>query len=275
MDHKPISWDEVPVVITKEQLWKLCHISKNTARILLQSGKIPCIYSGGKTRCYKILKKDAITYIANRDVFPEYYAVSDGSYATSSRHRISSARIREIKEDMHDYFAYLLRKYPDVLGNEMISSITGYSKTAINNWCKEGYLRHFVVKSRNIQLSRPILVIANLGRWNGHFPGYKEITSGNIRDCLYSDTDYSTWYVDKLGDLRCDAVHHDGTNHYLYRTYKDGVSDEQINRLKKKIYNGIATRTDITRLTNRLGDEIGKVYGWKFPTRQLQKQQER
>lgn len=45
--------------------------------------------------------------------------------------------------------------------------------------------------------------------------GYKEIPSGNIRDCLYSDTDYSTWYVDRLGDLRCDAIHHDGTNFYL------------------------------------------------------------
>lgn len=127
----------------------------------------------------------------------------------------------------------------------------------------------------NIQLSRPILVIADLGRWNGRFPGYKEITSGNIHDCLYSDTDYSTWYVDKLGDLRCDAVHHDGTNHYLYRAYKDGVSEEQIDRLKEKIYHGIAARADITRLTNRLGDEIGKVYGWDFPKRQPQKQQER
>lgn len=117
----------------------------------------------------------------------------------------------------------------------------------------------------NIQLARPILVIADLGRWNGRFLGFKEISSGNIRDCLYSDTDYSTWYVDKLGDLRCDAVHHDGTNHYLYRTYKDGVSGEQIRRLKEKIYTGIVTRGDITRMTRRLGDEIGKVYGWDFP----------
>ena len=123
----------------------------------------------------------------------------------------------------------------------------------------------------NIQLSRPILVIADLGRWNGRFSGYKEIPSGNIRDCLYSDTDYTTWYVDKLGDLRCDAVHHDGTNHYLYRTYKDGVSDEQIENLKGKIYNGIADREDITRITSRLGDEIGKVYGWDFPQRQPQR----
>lgn len=127
----------------------------------------------------------------------------------------------------------------------------------------------------NIQFSRPILVIADLGRWNGRFPGYKEIASGNIRDCLYSDTDYSTWYVDKLGDLRCDAVHHDGTNHYLYRTYKDGVSEEQIDRLKEKIYRGAATRADINRLTNRLGDEIAKVYGWELSVRHPQKAQER
>ncbi|MBR5090537.1 MAG: hypothetical protein IK093_13995 [Ruminiclostridium sp.] len=117
----------------------------------------------------------------------------------------------------------------------------------------------------NIQLSRPILIIGDLGLWNGRFSGYKEIESGNIRDCLYSDTDYSTWFVDKNGDLRCDAVHHDGTNHYLYRAYKDGVSDEQIENLKWKIYEGKATRTDITRITRRLGDEIGKVYGWEFP----------
>ena len=63
-----------------------------------------------------------------------------------------------------------------------------------------------------VQLSQPILVVGDLGLWNGRRMGYKEIPSGNIRDCLYSDTDYSTWYVDRLGDLRCDAIHHDGTN---------------------------------------------------------------
>jgi hypothetical protein len=120
----------------------------------------------------------------------------------------------------------------------------------------------------NIPLSRPIIVIADLGLWYGRRQGYKEIESGNIRDCLYDDNDYVTWFVDKNGDLRCDSIHHDGTNHYLYRTYKDGVSDEQIENLKRKIYNGQATRKDITRITRRLGDEIGKVYGWEFPQRQ-------
>ena len=120
----------------------------------------------------------------------------------------------------------------------------------------------------NIQLSQPILVIADLGLWNGRRMGYKEIPSGNIRDCLSGGYDYTTWYVDKKGDFRCDDIHHDGINHYLYRVYKDGVSEYQKDRLKEKLYEGTATRSDVTRITRRLGDEIGKVYGWEFPTRQ-------
>ena len=120
----------------------------------------------------------------------------------------------------------------------------------------------------NIQLSQPILVIADLGLWTGRHSGYKEILSGNIRDCLYSENDYTTWYVDKDGDFRCDDVHHDGTNHYLYRVFKDSASDVQREDLLDKIYRGIATPTDIDRVTRRLGDEIGKVYGWDFPKRE-------
>lgn len=118
----------------------------------------------------------------------------------------------------------------------------------------------------NIQLFAPILVIADIGRWDGRYSGYSEIKSGNIQDCLYSSSDYATWYVDRLGDLRCDAIHHGGTNHYLYRVYKSGVTEMQIERLKGKLYDGTATRIDITRITKRLGDAIGKVYGWSFPS---------
>ena len=37
----------------------------------------------------------------------------------------------------------------------------------------------------NVQLSQPILVVGDLGLWNGRRMGYKEIPSGNIRDCLW------------------------------------------------------------------------------------------
>ena len=47
--------------------------------------------------------------------------------------------------------------------------------------------------------------------------------------------------------------------------YKPGATEAQIERLKEKIYDGVATRADIERVTKRLGDDIGKVYGWEFP----------
>lgn len=130
-------------------------------------------------------------------------------------------------------------------------------------------------RNLDIQLSQPIIVIGDLGRWNGRVTGYKMIDSGNIRDCLYADTDYTEWYVDKYGDLRADAVHHDGTNHYLYRVFKDGVTDKQIENLQDKIYNGKATRADITRVTKRLGDDIAGVYGFPIPKQRQTNEQAR
>ena len=157
--------------------------------------------------------------------------------------------------DLDDWRTALLEDHPDAAESELYQMMYD-----LNN----DYLADERI-NLNIQLGRPILVIGDIERWNGRVPGYKEIQSGNIRDCLYSDTDYSTWYVDRKGDLRCDAIHHDGSNHYLYRAYKPGATEAQIERLKEKIYDGVATRADIARVTQRLGDEIGKVYGWNFP----------
>ena len=167
--------------------------------------------------------------------------------------------------DYDDWKEDLEEQYPELSDDERFEMMY-----EINN----GYLDDERC-NLNIQLSRPILVVGDLGLWNGRRMGYKEIESGNIRDCLYSDTDYSTWYVDKNGDFRCEAVHHDGTNHYLYRTYKDGVSETQIDNLKEKLYCGTATRKDITRITRRLGDEIANVYGFPIPRQRQAAVQER
>ena len=161
--------------------------------------------------------------------------------------------------DYEDWRAELEADYPDLSEQE---------RMALMHEINSEYLDDERV-NLDIQLAQPILIIADLGLWTGRHIGYKEIESGNIRDCLYSDRDimYSTWFVDKLGDLRCEAIHHDGTNYLLYRTCKPGVRESQIDLLKEKLYYGTATRADITRITRRLGDEIGKVYGWDFPQR--------
>ena len=160
--------------------------------------------------------------------------------------------------DYDDWKADLEEQYPDLTDDERMAMMYELNGDYLED----------ERTNLNIQLSRPILVVGDLGLWHGRRMGYKEISSGNIRDCLYSerDIDSATWYVDKNGDLRCDAVHHDGTNHYLYRAYKENVSEAQIDRLKEKLYSGTATRSDVTRVTKRLGDEIGRVYGWRFPS---------
>lgn len=179
---------------------------------------------------------------------------------TDERHVIWSSEV-----DYESWRSDLENEYPELTEQERIDLM--YEQNA-------DYLSD-ERQNLDIQLSAPILVIADLGLWYGRRMGYKEIPSGNIRDCLYSDADYNTWFVDKRGDLRCDAVHHDGTNHYLYRTYKDGVTDAQIEALKDKLYRGVATRQDITRVTRRLGDDIAQVYGWTLPKTARQKTYER
>ena len=177
---------------------------------------------------------------------------------TNDRHIVWSDQNLDIEDWREAYKEYLEANELDLDPDD---------EQAIYEWMVETNEEYLSDERMNldIQLSQPIIVIGDLGRWNGRVMGYKMIDSGNIKDCLYSDTDFTEWYVDRYGDLRADAVHHDGTNHYLYRVFKEGVTDSQIERLQDKIYMGKATRADITRVTKRLGDEIGRVYGWDFP----------
>lgn len=120
----------------------------------------------------------------------------------------------------------------------------------------------------NIQLPGQIIVIADLGLWDGHRSAYKEIKSGNIKDCLYSSTDMTEWYVDNSGDFRAEAVHHDGTNTYLYRVFKVDISDEEIEAFKEKIVMGKLNEEEIDRYTDKIGVKIAEVYGFDIPKEQ-------
>lgn len=110
-------------------------------------------------------------------------------------------------------------------------------------------------------LDGKIMCIADLGLWNGRRSGYKYLTE-NLNSIFDVGEDRNEWYVDDLGDVRCKAIHHDGTNHYLFWAVKPYMNTEI---LEDKLYEGTATRRDITRYTERLGDYIGKIFGCKIP----------
>ena len=154
--------------------------------------------------------------------------------------------------DMEDWREFLEEEYPGRTEEEYY-----YLMHELN----DGYLDD---ERMNLdkQLSTPILVCADLGLWNGRKSGYRMIGSGNIRDCLDSGFEDVEWYVDKQGDLRSTAIHHDGRNHYLYRAVKERVPDWKVERLQNKLYEGTASYADIAKVTRRLGDEIAAVYGF-------------
>lgn len=143
MNDTAINWDEIPDIITKDQLYRICHISKSTARYLLQSGKIPCYYTGKQTRCYQIKKEDVIAYLEDRKVFPEAYAAPKGWYKGYYEIKLEIHLPPEVLEDMHAYYAELFSQYKDVLTAIEVCKLTGYSKTAVNNWCAGGQLKSF------------------------------------------------------------------------------------------------------------------------------------
>lgn len=53
---------QYPEYITKDQMYRICHISKKTCLFLLESGLVPNIDSGKKTRRFKIKTVDVIQY---------------------------------------------------------------------------------------------------------------------------------------------------------------------------------------------------------------------
>lgn len=95
-----------------------------------------------------------------------------------------TVQLTKVDKGYDDWKADLEEQYPELSEDERISLMYELNGDYLDDE------RH----NLDIQLSRPILVVGDLWLWNGCRMGYKEIESGNIRDCLYNerDIDYST-----------------------------------------------------------------------------------
>ena len=65
-----------------------------------------------------------------------------------------------------------------------------------------------------------ILAIAKVGTWRGSRPGYKLLTEKLLSNIMYAGNvdgiAYTTLYYDGH-NVRKEVVHHDGTNHIIFR----------------------------------------------------------
>ena len=106
-------------------------------------------------------------------------------------------------------------------------------------------------------LNNKIIIIADLGFWDGRRKGFKLLGSNLNEIFNISDWDEAHWYYDRF-NVRCREPHHDGVNYYLFRELKD---DKYQNILCEKIYNETLTSKDITRYTKSLVPYIKEIYG--------------
>ena len=154
---------QYPAYMTKEQMYQVCHISKKTCLFLLQSGLVPCLDSGKKTRRFKIETANVIRYLADRELHPDRYKPPDGFYKRK-RVKGKSRRKKRRKQGtdtpspsvtgvdpciMREYYRAELELYPDdVLTTKQISEFTGYSHSSVVRWCNKQYLQNFYIRHR-------------------------------------------------------------------------------------------------------------------------------
>ena len=148
--------------------------------------------------------------------------------------------------------------------NDIEIDIDNISEAKIYEYAQDLNYDYLSDEKMNLDIKVPngILALADIGRWNGRVNGYKEIGT-NIADCLHSEMDMAEWYVDPWGVFRATMADHDGMTFVVYRAWKDGVTEEQKERVLDGIYCGGVSERTIRRYTRNIGKDIANVYGWK------------
>lgn len=135
-----------PDEITKEQLYKLLHVSKRKAKWMLDKGIIPCVNRGTKTHTYLIRMEDVQIYLERSDA-ERSKEIPTGHFnakpAKSHRKREALPPRELWEEDRRAFAGYLnelLADVPDDLSVLQASTLTGYCDKALLRWIADGTL---------------------------------------------------------------------------------------------------------------------------------------
>jgi len=156
-----IEWNSLltayPQSMSKDKFFRICHISKRHAKYLLDSGLVPCVDSGKKTRKYTIRTQDVLTYLTDREQNPEKYRAPEGYYIGNSgkgrnrrRGKLASAT-QTVKFSFTDEEQTALYKewekqaegYQDLLTVAEVCKLTGYTSKTVLSWCSRKGLVSF------------------------------------------------------------------------------------------------------------------------------------
>ena len=131
---------QYPETVQKEQFRIICHISKRTARYLLQSGLVPCVQSGKKTRNYTIKMKDIVRYLERREIHPEKYRLPPGSY--SGTYAVKPLLPESVTTaELRKYYIESFRDIPDIVSTREAAELTGATASTVAKWIRTKKLK--------------------------------------------------------------------------------------------------------------------------------------
>lgn len=170
--------------------------------------------------------------------------------------------IWDSEPDFKDWEEDLRTENPEMDENELIQLMY-----EING----SYLDDEKLNCSSIVVPNGIFMCADLGLWYGRRYGiFDGPDFTEVRECFrgfcHGQSELRV-YVDCHGELRTQESHHDGTNLYWFRAWRPGVTETQKENLYALVYDQQSFEKRLRRLTFRLGDLIGDVYGWAFPYR--------
>lgn len=153
--------EQYPDVISLEQLYKICKISKRSASYLVVQGIIPATDTGRRTWRYEILLDDVITYLRRREQVGSMIpvgAVTQSKKEGRNEYRKYLNLAKEVGgEKLKQHFLLILKDYPDVIPVAVASRVIGLSTKTIHHAIRKGQLKHILI-GRDFLLPKPFLV---------------------------------------------------------------------------------------------------------------------
>lgn len=132
-------YGKYPEVISADQLYQICHISKRKAKWLLDHGIIPCQDSGKRTRRYKIQLSDVIQYLDARENAPDTVAASVGTFNAKRKQLSPISQIG--KGEFCQFLRQVWSDEPDALSVSNVRMLLGYRTETIQDWMAHKKLR--------------------------------------------------------------------------------------------------------------------------------------
>lgn len=137
------------------------------------------------------------------------------------------------------------------MGNDLDAS----EYPSYDDWLADEF--DFMETMLDFPMDCPVLAIADIGRWNGRFKGYKLYEHFNLKELLYDKDDFCI-YIEN-NNLWIRDSHHDGTNYIMYRAIKENTNYE--NLLDKLYYNKPYSNATLNRYTTSLIPTINEIFG--------------